>query len=122
MKKILFIEDEAALQEAVGEFLRQKGFSVLRAMDGETGVRLAKQEQPNIVLLDLVLPKKEGFEVLKELKKDDETKNIPIIVLTNLEGMEDIDKAMSSGATTYLVKTQYNLEEILKKIEEIIGE
>jgi two-component system, OmpR family, phosphate regulon response regulator PhoB len=122
MKKVLFVEDESALQEAVGEYLRQKGFSVLKAMDGETGARLAKQEKPDIILLDLVLPKKEGFEVLKELKEDDETKEIPIIVLTNLEGMGDIDKAMSSGATTYLVKTQYNLEEIFEKIKKIIGE
>lgn len=122
MKKILFVEDESALQEAVGEYLRQKGFSVLKAMDGETGLRLAKSEQPDLVLLDLVLPKKEGFEVLKEIKADEETKDIPIIVLTNLEGMKDLDKAMSAGATTYLIKTQYTLEEVFEKIKEIIGE
>lgn len=122
MKKILFIEDEAILQETVGEFLRHKGFSVMKALDGDTGVRLAKQESPDLILLDLVLPKKEGFEVLKELKEDDETKEIPVVILTNLEGMKDLDRAMSFGATTYLIKTQYNLEEILGKIKEIIGE
>ena len=121
MKKILFIEDESALQEAVGEFLRQKGYNVLKAMDGETGIRLAESESPDLVLLDLVLPKKEGFEVLKTLKDDDETKDIPVIVLTNLEGVKDLDKAMASGATTYLIKTQYSLEEVFNKIKEIIG-
>jgi len=122
MKKILFIEDESTLQEAVGEFLRQKGFFVLKAMDGETGLRLAKSERPDLILLDLVLPKKEGFEVLEELKGDEGTKNIPVIILTNLEGLKDLDKAMSFGATTYLVKTQYKLEEIFEKIKKIIGE
>ncbi|KPJ55052.1 hypothetical protein AMJ47_02065 [Parcubacteria bacterium DG_72] len=121
MKKILFIEDEAALQEAVGEFLRQKGYSVLKALDGEVGIRLAEIERPDLVLLDLVLPKKEGFEVLKALKDNNETKDIPVIVLTNLEGIKDLDKAMSFGATTYLIKTQYSLEEVFDKIKEIIG-
>ncbi len=122
MKKILFIEDESALQEAVGEFLRQKGYNVLKAMDGETGTRLAESEIPDLILLDLVLPKKEGFEVLKTLKDGDKTKDIPVIVLTNLEGVKDLDRAMASGATTYLIKTQYSLEEIFNKIKETIGE
>ncbi len=122
MKKILFIEDEAALQEAVGESLRQKGYDVLKAMDGEAGIRLAESEKPDLILLDLVLPKKEGFEVLKALKDNDETKDIPVIVLTNLEGIKDLDRAMSFGATTYLVKTQYSLEEVFNKIKEIIGQ
>ena len=122
MKKILFIEDESALQEAVGEFLRQKGYNVLKAMDGETGIRLAESESPDLVLLDLILPKKEGFEVLKILKDGDETKDIPVIVLTNLEGVKDLDRAMTFGATTYLIKTQYSLEEIFNKIKKVIGE
>ena len=122
MKRILFIEDESALQEAVGEFLRQKGYNVLKAMDGETGTRLAESEIPDLILLDLVLPKKEGFEVLKTLKDGDKTKDIPVIVLTNLEGVKDLDRAMASGATTYLIKTQYSLEEIFNKIKETIGE
>ncbi len=122
MKKVLFIEDEAALQEAVGEFLRQKGYNVLKALDGEVGIRLPEIEKPDLILLDLVLPKKEGFEVLKALKANDETKDIPVIVLTNLEGVKDLERAMAAGATTYLIKTQYSLEEVFDKIKEIIGE
>lgn len=121
MKKILFIEDEAALQEALGEALRQKGFRVFKALDGDTGLRLAKSEGPDLILLDLILPYKEGFEVLKELKEDKETENIPVIVLTNLEGVKDVDKALSAGATTYLIKTQYNLEEIIGRVKKTLG-
>jgi len=120
MKKILFVEDEAALQEAVGISLEQKGYKVVRALDGEAGFRSAKTENPDLILLDLILPRKDGFEVLENLKKDQDTKDIPVIVLTNLEGMKDVEKAISLGAVSYLVKTDYDLKEMLKKIEEII--
>jgi len=122
MKNILFIEDEAVLQDAFGEFLKQKGYKITKALDGETGLRLAKSENPDLIILDLVLPNKEGFEVLRELKEDEKTKDIPVIVLTNLEGIKDIDRALSSGATTYLIKTQYNMEEIIEKIKKVLGE
>jgi DNA-binding response OmpR family regulator len=120
MKKILFVEDEAALQEAFGEVLKQAGYEVIMALDGEIGLRLAKSEKPNLILLDLVLPKLHGFEVLKKLKKDKETEDIPVIVLTNLEKVEDVETAIELGAKTYLVKTQYNLEEVIDKIRKVI--
>ena len=120
MKKILFIEDEAALQEAFGEVLKQAGYEVVMALDGEIGLRLAKSEKPNLILLDLVLPKLHGFEVLKRLKKEKETEDIPVIVLTNLEKVEDVETAIELGAKTYLVKTQYNLKEVISKIRKII--
>lgn len=120
MKKILFVEDEAALQEAFGEVLKQAGYEVIMALDGEIALRLAKSEKPDLILLDLVLPKIHGFDVLKRLKKDKETENIPVIVLTNLEKAEDVDTAIELGAKTYLVKTQYNLEEVIDKIKRII--
>jgi DNA-binding response OmpR family regulator len=121
MKKILFVEDEATLQEALGDFLTQKGYKIIKALDGETGVRLAKSEKPDLILLDMIIPYKSGFEVLEELKEEEDTKNIPVIVLTNLEGMKDIDKALSVGATNYLVKTRYSLKEVLEKINKILG-
>ena len=122
MKKILFIEDEAALQEALGSFLRQSGYEVISALDGEIGLRLAESEQPDLILLDIVLPKFGGFEVLERLKKNDKVKEIPVIILTNMENMEDINKAIELGAKTYLVKTQYELKEVIDKIKKIIGE
>lgn len=120
MKKILFVEDEEVLQKTMGDMLEQKGFTVLKALDGLSGLEAARRETPNLILLDLVLPKKDGFEVLAELKRDPATKNIPIIVLTNLEGSADIEKALSLGATTYLVKANYNLSDLLAKIEGVL--
>lgn len=122
MKKILFIEDESALQKTFGEILRQEGYEMISALDGETGLRLAKSEKPDLILLDLILPKMHGFDVLKKLKEDNETKDIPVIVLTNLEDIKDVDRAIELGATTYLVKAQYSLEEIVEKIKKALGE
>lgn len=120
-KKILFIEDESALQKTLGDVLEQEGYKVIGAADGEAGLKSAKIENPNLILLDLVLPKMHGFEVLKALKSDESTKDIPIIVLTNLESMGDIEKAIELGATTYLVKASYTLEEVISKIKKVIG-
>ncbi len=122
MKKILFVEDESILQKAFGDVLQQKGYKILNALNGEIGLRMAKSENPDLILLDLVLPRLHGFEVLKKLKEDPETKEIPVIVLTNLEKMEDINKAIELGATTYLVKTEYKIEEVIEKIKKIIGQ
>ena len=120
MKKILFIEDESALQKTFSDVLEKEGYKVISALDGESGLRLAKSERPDLILLDLILPKKDGFEVLKELKKEEATKEIPVIVLTNLEEIESVEKALELGATTYLVKAQYTLEEVIKKVKEVI--
>ena len=120
MKKILFIEDEEVLQKTAGDTLREAGFEVLSALDGEIGLRLAKNKNPDLVILDLVLPKTNGFEVLKTLKETQETARIPVIVLTNLEAMEDIQKALSLGATTYLVKANYTLQELVEKVKSVL--
>jgi len=122
MKKILFIEDEFALQKTFGEILKQEGYEMTSALDGESGLRLAKDKKPDLILLDLILPKLHGFEVLKKLKEDPETKEIPIVILTNLEGVGDVEKALELGATTYLVKESYRLEEVVKKIKKTLGE
>lgn len=121
-KKILFIEDEAALQKTFGDILNQEGYKMVSAIDGEEGLRLVKSEKIDLILLDLILPKVHGFDVLKRLKEDNVTKDIPIIVLTNLEGTGDVEKAMELGATTYLVKANYSLEEVLQKIRKALGE
>lgn len=121
MKKILFIEDESALQRAATQILSEEGYQMSSALDGEIGLRLAKEEKPDLILLDLILPKKDGFEVLQELKRDEATKNIPVVILTNLEGSTDVEKALQLGATTYLVKTNYRLEEVVEKVKGILG-
>jgi len=120
VKTILFIEDESALQKTFGDLLEDKGYRLISALDGEIGLALAKKEKPDLILLDIVLPKINGLEVLGKLKDDPETKAIPIIILTNLEGINNVGKALELGATTYLVKAQYSLDEILEKIEKAL--
>lgn len=120
VKTILFIEDESALQKTFGDVLKQEGYKMVPALDGQEGLRLAKKEKPDLILLDLILPKTHGFDVLKKLKEDEKTKGIPVIVLTNLEGVEEIDRAIELGATTYLVKAQYSLEEVIEKINKTL--
>lgn len=122
MKKILFVEDESVLQKTFEKTLREEGYEMISALDGETGFNLAKKEKPDLILLDLILPKINGFEVLKKLREDPETKEIPVIILTNLERMSDIDKALELGATTYLVKVDYSLEEVVEKIKKSLKE
>ena len=121
-KKILIIEDESALQKSLSDFLQQKGCETSSALNGEDGLKLAKSYSPDLILLDLILPKINGFDVLKQLKAEKETKNIPVIVLTNLEGITDIDRATSLGAMTYLVKTEYKLEDVFNKIKQALSE
>jgi DNA-binding response OmpR family regulator len=121
MKKILFVEDEFNLQKSVGEFLKEKGYEVVHALDGEMGLKLANEDKPDLMLLDIILPKMNGFEVLKKLKREEKTKDIPVIVLTNLENPQDIEKSLTLGAKTYLVKSDYELEDISEKIEQTIG-
>ncbi|OGZ44652.1 MAG: hypothetical protein A2756_05575 [Candidatus Ryanbacteria bacterium RIFCSPHIGHO2_01_FULL_48_27] len=121
MKKILFIEDEAVLQKTVSEVLVNHDYEVLQALDGEIGLRIAREKQPDLILLDLIMPRKNGFEVLEELKQDETTKHIPVIVLTNLEGPEEVERVLNAGATTYLVKANYSLEEVLQKVKDTIA-
>jgi len=120
MKRILFIEDEAALQKTFGDILKSEGFEVISALNGETGLNLAKKENPDLILLDLILPKIHGLDVLKEIKQNENTKNIPVIVLTNIESIEKIDEALELGATTYLVKSDYSLEDVIAKIKKAL--
>ena len=121
MKKILFIEDESALQKAMGKTLEKDGYDIISALNGEEGLRLAQTKNPDLIVLDLILPKLHGFEVLKKLKEDKKTQNIPVIILTNLEATQDVEKAIKMGATAYLVKSSYNLEEVTEKIKDVFN-
>jgi len=97
--------------------LKDAGFSVARAFDGEEGLKLIKSKKPDLVLLDIILPKKNGFEVLEELKKSPETQDIPVIVLTMIGKDEDIKKGLRLGANDYIVKSQHAIAEIIEKIK-----
>ena len=120
MSKILFIEDEISLQTTLGGALKEAGFEIENAYDGEAGLKAAQTSKPDLILLDLILPKMDGFQVLKDLKSGAGTKDIPVIVLTNLESADDVGKVIALGATTYLVKSNYELGDIVEKIKEIL--
>jgi DNA-binding response OmpR family regulator len=120
MPKILFVEDEPTLQKTLGDVLIKEGYEVKTASDGETGLALAKEFKPDLMLLDLILPKKDGFSVLKEMRADEDLKYVPVIVLTNLEGTADVEKVLELGATTYLVKANYDLSEIVARVKQAL--
>ncbi|MEA3452770.1 MAG: response regulator [Patescibacteria group bacterium] len=120
MKKILFVEDEAAIQKTLGESLRNKGYEVESAIDGEMGLKLAKSGNPDLILLDIILPKKNGIEVLEGLRAEEKTKDIPVIILTNLENVGEVEKAIELGATTYLIKANYSLDEVIEKVRKTL--
>ena len=120
-KKILVIEDEATLQKALNEILSKEGYEVVSSLDGLRGLELAQKENPDLILLDIILPKMDGFEVLRRIKENDKISKIPVIILTNLSDVNDIQKALDLGATTYLVKADFHIEDVLKKIEKVLS-
>ncbi|MFA5166444.1 MAG: response regulator transcription factor [Candidatus Paceibacterota bacterium] len=121
MAKILIIEDEKALQETLGKILEKKGFAVVPAFDGEVGLELTVNEKPDLVLLDLMMPKMNGFDYLVAMKKNSSIASTPVIVLTNSDSTEHIQKVIDAGATTYLVKSNYSLEEVVQKVEAVLA-
>lgn len=116
-KKILVIEDDRALQNALVEILAKEGYETVSAFDGEEGVGKATTETPDLILLDIILPKKDGYEVLDELKKGS-CKDTPVLILTNLEEIDNVQKALDLGATTFMVKSDFSLRDIVEKIKE----
>jgi len=119
-KKILIAEDERSIAQGYGEHLERDGYIVEYAYDGEEALKKAREMSPDLILLDVVMPRIDGMAVLKELKADDKTKDIPVIILTNLESSKNAKEAMESGSFEYLVKTNYSLEDISKRIADIL--
>jgi DNA-binding response OmpR family regulator len=121
IKKIIVIEDEQILLRALNVELLSQGFEVLSAKDGESGLRLIIEQLPQLVLLDLILPKLHGFEVLKALKDNEKTKDIPVIILSNLGQDSDIKKAKELGAADYFVKASTDLSRLSNIINIILN-
>lgn len=119
---IILIEDDEILSKVIYEELKEAGFNVLQAFDGEEGLKLATNRKSDLILLDLLLPKKHGFEILGELKKSSITKDIPVIILTMLGSDEDIKKGLKLGADDYIVKSQHAVAEIVEKIKDFFVE
>ena len=119
--KIVLIEDDQVLAKVLYNELSHAGFDVSQAFDGEEGLELVKFKRPNLVLLDLVLPKKHGFEVLEELKKSPDTRAIPVIILTLLGEDDDIKKGLRLGADDYIVKSDHPIGEIIEKVRDFFA-
>ena len=122
-KNILIVEDDRFLRELIYQKLSNENFNVSEAVDGEEGIKKIKEEKPDLVLLDLILPGIDGFEVLSRAKQDPDEKinKIPIIILSNLGQKEDIEKGTKLGATDYLVKAHFTPGEIIEKVRTILN-
>ncbi len=118
--KILLIEDDAFLSSMYTTKFELENFEVVSAEDGEKGVKCALEANPRIILLDIILPNMNGFEVLKKIKADPATKEIPVILLTNLSQKNDIDKGMSLGAIDFLIKAHFTPSEVVDKVKTIL--
>jgi DNA-binding response OmpR family regulator len=116
--KITIVEDEPFLASMYSTKFELEGFSVVRAGDGVEGLAAIRAEKPDIVLLDVVMPKMDGFEVLTQLRADAATASLPVILLTNLGQRSDIEKGMSLGASDYVIKANYTPAQVLAKVKE----
>jgi two-component system OmpR family response regulator len=117
LRKILLAEDDRFMRKAADAALRHHGFTVITAGDGEEALRLARTEKPDLILLDLIMPKLHGFAVMRALKQDSSTSGIPIVVISNLEQASDLKTAQELGAIDYWVKANVGLDELTKRVE-----
>lgn len=120
-KKILVVEDDALLAKALMANVEVEGFDALNVVNGTMVLDEAKRYQPNIILLDLMLPGIDGFEVLRQLKADDKTRNIPVFVISNLGSQSDIKSAKVLGAEEYFIKANSEIEKIIEKVKKKIS-
>ncbi len=114
---ILVAEDDKFLATAITDKLSREGFVVVRAANGEEAISFAEHTVPDLVLLDVIMPKKTGFEVLAALKSNEATKSIPVIILSNLGQESDVEKAKSLGAVDYLIKSDVQMGEIVARVK-----
>lgn len=119
-KRILLVEDDRFLRRACEASLRQRGFTVIAAADGEEGLRQARAEHPDLILLDLLMPKLAGVEVLRALKADPETKAIPVLILSNSSREQDVSEVISLGAVDYWVKADLSLKELGDRVARLL--
>src|SRR3990167_2348279 len=117
-RTVLVVEDDEFLLKAYNIKLKKEGFEVWLARDGKEAIAYLKKDPPDIVLLDLMLPYLNGFEVLEKLRTTPKWQKVPVLITTNLGQPEDKDRALKLGATDYLIKTNVKIDEIVKKIKD----
>lgn len=121
MKKILIVEDDTYLANAYRVKLTKAGFEIKNAFDGEEALSILETFTPDLILLDIVMPKKDGFATLEAIKADEKLKSIPVILASNLGQKEDMDKGMKLGASDFFVKTDFTLNNLIEKINKKLG-
>ncbi|MBI4692151.1 MAG: response regulator [Candidatus Terrybacteria bacterium] len=119
-KKVLIIEDDEQVARVYGIKLKQENIEIIKATDGEEGLEKMVSEKPSLVLLDLMLPKKDGFWVLEEMAKEPASKKIPVVILSNLGQEQDKERALKLGAKEYLVKADVSIKEVVEKIKKYL--
>lgn len=116
-KRILMIEDDIFLRKVYRDQFTRNDIEFIEATNGVEGMSKAQSEKPDLILLDLMLPRKNGFDVLRDLKKNSKTKKIPVIILTNLSQDIDVTEGLALGAVDYLVKTDLRLSDVVEKVK-----
>ena len=119
--KILLVEDDEFLANMYRAKLEIENYEVVMALNGEAGLHMAEEKKPDLILLDIVMPKMNGFEVLNHLKSDKDLKKIPVILLTNLGQKEDVEKGLKLGADEYLIKAHFLPSEVISKINKMLN-
>jgi DNA-binding response OmpR family regulator len=117
-KTILIVEDEASLSQALVEKFKSEGFSILEASNGLDGLEKAIEHHPDLILLDIIMPKMDGITMMKKLRVDRWGEKVPVIVLTNLTDAAKADQALKQGAYDFLIKTDWKLEDVVKKVKQ----
>ncbi|MBI3671822.1 response regulator [Candidatus Azambacteria bacterium] len=117
MNRVLVVEDEEFLAKALKDSLSFEGYAVDVVGNGDEAINKVRSDKPNIILLDLLLPKKSGLEVVEEIKSDPDLRLIPVIVLSNLSGDAEIKRALEIGADDYFVKSQHPIEEVIDRVK-----
>jgi len=121
MAKILIVEDDPLMSRMYQKIFKFEGYDVEMAANGEEGLEKVKSAKPTLILLDIMMPKMNGLEVLEKLKADPATKTIPVVVLTNLAGQSDAEKALSMGAIKYIIKSEYEPKQVANMVKEILA-
>lgn len=120
-KTVLIVEDEQSMQRALKNKLEHAGYAVSAANDGEKAIDALRSTRPDLVLLDLIMPKLDGISVLRQMKADDALRAVPVVILTNLSSGDKVAEAMQLGTFDFLVKANYSLDDVLKKVNDRLG-
>lgn len=121
MAKILLVEDDEMLHSMYNQKFSNEGHDVVSAYNGSEGVAKAQSDKPDVILLDIIMPKMDGFVALKKIKENDDTAKIPVIMLTNLGQEEDIKKGKELGADDYFIKANHTPAEVVEKVKNLLG-